>query len=58
MEDVVVLEAQQIRIETDRADRKEVGIKPDAGFIAARRILDRLIQEETSAQFPTQEQAA
>lgn len=47
MEDVVVIEAQQVRIQTDRADKQEVGIRADAGALGARRILERLIRQET-----------
>lgn len=49
MEDVAILEEQQILIEKDRAGRQEVGMRPDAGYIAARRILERLIRNEASA---------
>jgi vanillate O-demethylase monooxygenase subunit len=48
MEDVAVLEAQQIRIEKDRPGRHEVALRPDAGYIAARRIIERLLRDEAS----------
>jgi phenylpropionate dioxygenase-like ring-hydroxylating dioxygenase large terminal subunit len=46
MEDVALLEQQQVMIETDRPDRKEVGVRADAGSVAARRVLERLIASE------------
>lgn len=58
MEDVTIIEEQQILIERDRADRQEVGMRPDAGYIAARRILERLIREEVAAKEPARGSAA
>ena len=49
MEDVVVIEAQQLRMQTDHPDKHEVGIAADAGALGARRILERLIREEALA---------
>lgn len=49
MEDVALIEQQQVMIEKDSADRQEVGIRPDAGYIAARRIMERLIRNEVAA---------
>jgi len=46
MEDVEILEQQQVMIETDRRERAEVGVRADAGSIAARRVLERLIRTE------------
>lgn len=48
MEDVAVLEAQQIRIDKDRPGRHEVALRPDAGYVAARRIIERLLRDEAS----------
>lgn len=52
MEDVALLEQQQVMIETDRPDRKEVGVRADAGSVAARRVLERLIGEEAARREP------
>lgn len=49
MEDVEILEQQQLMIQTDRPDRQEIGVRADAGSIAARRVLDRLIRAESSS---------
>lgn len=49
MEDVHILEQQQVMIETDRPDRREVGVRADAGSVAARRVLERLIRSQTPA---------
>lgn len=49
MEDVAVLEAQQVRIEKDRPGRYEVALRPDAGYVAARRIIERLLRDEASS---------
>jgi vanillate O-demethylase monooxygenase subunit len=46
MEDVEILQQQQVMIETDRPNRQEVGVRADAGSIAARRVLERLIRNE------------
>jgi phenylpropionate dioxygenase-like ring-hydroxylating dioxygenase large terminal subunit len=51
MEDVEVLEAQQVMIDTDRPNRGEISIRADGGSVAARRIIQRLLQRE-SAQTP------
>jgi len=48
MEDVVVIEAQQLRMESDHPDKREVAIAADAGALGARRILQRLIREQAS----------
>ena len=48
MEDVAILEQQQTMIETDRPNRQEVGVRADAGSIAARRVLERLIRNESA----------
>jgi len=57
MEDVAILEAQQVMIETDRPGRQEVGVRADAGAIAARRILERLIRQEAPAGEPARANA-
>lgn len=48
MEDVAILEQQQIMMETDRPDRREVAIRADAGAIGARRVLENLIRQEAA----------
>lgn len=48
MEDVAILEQQQVMIETDRPNRQEVGVRADAGSIAARRVLERLVRNESA----------
>jgi vanillate O-demethylase monooxygenase subunit len=52
MEDVAILEQQQVMIETDRPDRREVGVRADAGSVAARRVLERLISAEAARREP------
>jgi vanillate O-demethylase monooxygenase subunit len=49
MEDVDVLEAQQVLIDTDRPERAEVSIRADAGALAARRVIQRLARQEQAA---------
>ncbi len=49
MEDVAILEQQQRMIETDRRGRQEVSVRADAGSVAARRVLERLIRNEQAA---------
>lgn len=49
MEDVEVLEAQQIMRETDPRQDPDVSIRADSGTIAARRVVQRLVAEESSA---------
>ena len=46
MEDVEVLEAQQRLIDTDTRQVAEVSVKADFGSVAARRIVQRLIEQE------------
>ena len=48
MEDVDVLEAQQVMIDTDRPRRSEISVRADGGSVAARRIIQRLIRQETT----------
>jgi vanillate O-demethylase monooxygenase subunit len=48
MEDVDVLEAQQRLIDTDGRNKPEVSVKADFGSIAARRIVQRLIAQESA----------
>jgi phenylpropionate dioxygenase-like ring-hydroxylating dioxygenase large terminal subunit len=50
MEDVQVLEAQQQRIETDTPGRRELSIRADAGSVAARKAIERMIRKETTEQ--------
>lgn len=52
MEDVDVLEAQQRRIETDPAQRREISVRADFGSVAARRIVQRLIHQEMQGGTP------
>lgn len=47
-EDVGVVEAQQDRMSRARADKPIVDINADAGVLQARRLLDRLISEESA----------
>ncbi|ANB74981.1 hypothetical protein AYM40_21340 [Paraburkholderia phytofirmans OLGA172] len=49
MEDVEILEAQQIMIETDSRTKAEVGVRADSGSVAARRILEKLVRQESAA---------
>jgi vanillate O-demethylase monooxygenase subunit len=46
MEDVDVLEAQQRLIDTDTRQVAEVSVKADFGSVAARRIVQRLVEQE------------
>ena len=46
MEDVDVLEAQQIMIDTDRPNRGVISIRADGASVAARKIVQRLVQRE------------
>ncbi len=50
MEDVDVLEAQQVMIDTDRPRRGEISFRADGGAVAARRIIQRLVSQETTPQ--------
>ena len=43
-----MIEAQQLRMESDHPDKREVAIAADAGALGARRILQRLIREQAS----------
>lgn len=49
MEDVEVLEAQQRLIETDTRGVPEVSVRADLGSVAARKLVQRLIQQESRA---------
>jgi vanillate O-demethylase monooxygenase subunit len=46
-EDVGVVEAQQDRMSRARPDKPIIDINADAGVLQARRLLDRLISEES-----------
>ena len=46
MEDVEVIEAQQVLIDTDDRGEAEVSIRADGGSVAARRIVERLVAQE------------
>jgi vanillate O-demethylase monooxygenase subunit len=47
MEDVEVIEAQQIMIDTDRPNRGVISIRADGASVAARKIVQRLVQRES-----------
>lgn len=49
MEDVEVLEAQQVLIETDQRGHAEVSIRADSGSISARRVVQRLAEKDAPA---------
>jgi phenylpropionate dioxygenase-like ring-hydroxylating dioxygenase large terminal subunit len=49
MEDVEVIQAQQVMIETDLSGDPDVGVRADAGAVSARRVLERLIREERAS---------
>jgi len=49
MEDVEVLEAQQIMIDTDDSMKAEVGVRADGGSVAARRIVEKLVKQQSTA---------
>lgn len=49
LEDVEVIEAQQKLIETDRRGVSEVSVRADFGAVAARKVVLRLIAQETRA---------
>jgi hypothetical protein len=49
MEDVEVLQAQQKLIETDERGRPEISVRADLGSVSARRVVQRLIEQETLA---------
>jgi phenylpropionate dioxygenase-like ring-hydroxylating dioxygenase large terminal subunit len=48
MEDVEVLEAQQIMIDTDHPNRGVISIRADGASVAARKIVQRLVQRENA----------
>jgi vanillate O-demethylase monooxygenase subunit len=49
LEDVEVLEAQQIMIDTDDSMKAEVGVRADGGSVAARRIVEKLVKQQSTA---------
>ena len=49
MEDVEVLQAQQKLIETDQRGRPEISVRADLGSVSARRVVQRLIEQEARA---------
>lgn len=49
MEDVDILEAQQVMIETDQRQLPEVSIRADSGSVSARRIVTRLAEAASSS---------
>ena len=49
-EDVTVLEAQQAMLDVRGAAIKWLSVKVDAGAVAARKIVDSLLQGEAAAQ--------
>lgn len=49
LEDKEVLEAQQVRIDTDVPGRRELSIRADAGSVAARKSIERALRKEVSA---------
>ncbi len=48
MEDVDVMEAQQVMIDTDRPRRGVISVRADGGQLAARRIIERMVRQETT----------
>lgn len=49
MEDKEVLEIQQHLIDTDQSDRRVYNVNADAGAVAARRIMGKLVSDEQAA---------
>jgi vanillate O-demethylase monooxygenase subunit len=49
MEDVEVLQAQQKLIETDQRGKPEISVRADLGSVSARRVVQRMIEQEAQA---------